>query len=144
MATRERIRERISGPPSEETLRRREAEGWRLVAVEWERETEAADSPDDWRQAPYGLRAPDGSVALEESPSEREALHVILGMVIDDRNSLTEVAEELNRRGLTTRGGAAWSPSAVFNLMPRLVEVAPQIFGSADWSRTRQELSTPH
>ena len=34
----ERIRETISGPLNQAELQTRQAEGWKLVAVEWERE----------------------------------------------------------------------------------------------------------
>ncbi len=141
MARVERIRETLSGPLSEEYLSRKAEEGWKPVAVEWERQ--ALDEDDDaaWRQAPFGLRTPDGSSQLEEDPAEQEVLQLILGMVIDDRNSLGNVAEELNRRGFHTRQGMPWSPSAVFNMMPRLVEVAPQVFARPDWSDTRKHLA---
>jgi hypothetical protein len=50
------------------------------------------------------------------------------------------VAEELNRRGFRTRAGGDWSPVAVFNLLPRLIEVGPRIFSSEEWIVRRPKL----
>jgi len=140
MARVERVREAISGAPSEEYLERKAAEGWRMVAVEWERDTSDTEAT-EWTQTPFGLRTPDGTAQLAEHPEEARALEVMLGLVIDDRNSLDQVARELNRRGLRTRLGDDWSPSAVFQMLPRLVDVAPRIYASNAWLDTRRELA---
>jgi len=54
--------------------------------------------------------------------------------VIDDQNSLSDVAIELNQRGYRTRSGAPWSQVSVLHLLPRVVEVAPEIFANPSWS----------
>ncbi len=140
MARTERFKEAVAELPTAEEVRRRAEQGWKLVAVEWQRESEAA--PDDvavsWRAAPYGLETPDGGYELVESSQEEAALRLILGMVIDDRNTLCEVAAELNRRGFRTRGGEDWSQSAVFTMLPRLVDVAPKLYASPAWAAERE------
>jgi len=112
---------------TDEYLRKRSEEGWRLVAVEWER-----DTPDDghgakWREeVPYGLRVSDDCLHLEENTREKEALELMLDLIATDR-TLSQVAEELNRSGYATRRGSAWTQEAVFEMLPRLIEAAPQI-----------------
>ncbi len=137
MARVERLRESVSNPPTAEEIQQKAADGWRLVAVEWQREVAAGSGPAEasaaGAQTPYGLRTGDGETDLESDPREAEALELMLGLVIDDNNSLAEVAEELNRRGFRTRSGDSWSQVTVFNMLPRLVEVAPEIFAGADW-----------
>lgn len=140
MAGTKRFRETVSELPTAEEVRRRAEEGWKLVAVEWEKEDEAAAGTADlWHEAPYGLATPDGGQELVENEREEAALRLMLGMVIDDRNSLTEVAAELNRQGFRRRDGEDWSPGAVFNMLPRLVDVAPKLFASPDWAALREE-----
>jgi len=103
------------------------ARGWKLVAVEWEHEIGG------WKKAlllreevPYGLRVATDCLHLEENPLERQALELMLDLIVTDQ-SLTQVAEELNRQGFRTRPGLKWNQVEVFNMLPRLVEAAPQI-----------------
>ena len=133
MARFERLRETVSNPPSAEDIRRKAADGWQLVAVEWRREAAAGAEPQA-TQTPFGLRTGAGETELEADPREAEALKLMVGLVIDDNNSLAQVADELNRRGFRTRSGESWSQVTVFNMLPRLVEVAPEIFAGSDWS----------
>jgi hypothetical protein len=53
---------------------------------------------------------------------------------------LSKVAQELNSRGHRTRQGTKWSPVAVFNLLPRLIEAGPRIFSSEEWVARREQL----
>ena len=39
------------------------------------------------------------------------------------------------------RNGELWSRVAVFNMMPRLIEVGPRLFFSEDWKRRCERLS---
>jgi hypothetical protein len=50
------------------------------------------------------------------------------------------VAEELNRQGHRTREGKAWTPAALFNLLPRMIEAGPRLFVSEEWTRRRRRL----
>ena len=128
MANVERVREAVSDLPSAEQIGRRQREGWKLVAVEWEREAQAGRTA-AWPKAdvPYGLRIADDCAHLEAEPTEREALALMLELIGLDQ-TLTEIAAELNRRGFRTRGGLPWSQVAVFNLLPRLIDAAPEIW----------------
>lgn len=137
MSDQEIIREPIDDLPGREELEARAAEGWRPVAVEWRR-----DRPDAGEERhggslepPYGLSLRPEGARLEPNPGEEQALRLMLRMVIDDRNSLGDVARVLNDRELTTRDGRPWRPTDVFHLLPRLVEVAPGIYRSSSWTR---------
>ena len=132
MARVERMRETISNPPTAEEVRQKAEEGWKLAAVEWQREA-PAKAGDELEDMPFGLCTEGGGTDLRMNPAEEEALRIMLGMVIDDRNSLATVADELNRRGYRTRDGRDWSQGAVFNMLPRLIEVAPRFFASPEW-----------
>jgi hypothetical protein len=124
----ERIRESISGPLNQAELQTRQAEGWKLVAVEWERErsdVEAAPQPE--AEVPFGLKVSGDCAHLEEDSNEREVLVAMM-------------AEELNRRGFRTREGVRWTPVSVFQMLPRLIEVGPKIFQTEEWQRRRERM----
>jgi hypothetical protein len=40
---------------------------------------------------------------------------------------------DLNEKGFRMRDGRPWNRIAVFNMMPRLIEVGPRLFGSEEW-----------
>ena len=141
MARIERIRELVTGPVDMEQLRQKTDAGWQLVALEWRREiqgdeTEPAIIMDE---IPYGLRVASDCTRLEENPSEREILIQMMELIVQD-HSVSEVARELTGKGLRTRGGRPWTPVAVFNMLPRLIEVGPKIFSSEEWEERRERL----
>jgi hypothetical protein len=139
MAKSQKVREVLSGPLSQEYVSQKAKEGWRLVALEWEREVEepAGPPPPLHEELPYGLRVSPDCSHLEENTSERQALVVMMDMIVQDC-PLSQVSDELNRRGFRTRTGANWTPGSVFDMLPRLIEVGPRIFSSTEWSaRTR-------
>jgi Recombinase len=143
MARIERIRESFDRPLELEYLRERERAGWRLVGVEWERETQEAEpesAPPSLQEAPFGTRVAADCESLAENPAEMEFLLSLMELIIQDV-SLTKVAEELNHKGFRTRRGAEWGPVAVFNMLPRLIELTPRIFASAEWIERRKRLS---
>jgi len=135
----ERIRETLSGPPNQEDMQRRTAEGWRPVAIEWERErvAEAAVTSEPSPEVPFGLKVSGDCAHLEEDPSEREVLVAMMELTIQD-GPYSSIAEELNRRGFRTREGVRWTPVSVFQMLPRLIEVGPKIFHSDEWQKRRQ------
>jgi hypothetical protein len=155
MSNSERIRESCNGSLDPKYLRERQDAGWRLVGVEWEREAPAERVPDPLAKSPrvaidsvtelpldvpVGSRVvPEGS-RLEENPEEMQFLFAVMELIIQDI-SITKVAEELNRRGFHTRAGNAWGPVAIFNLLPRLVELTPRIFRSEEWVERRKHLT---
>jgi Recombinase len=140
MAKVERVREVLSSPPTAEYWRQKADEGWRPVAVEWERKTEGAGGNGRLKEeVPYGLQVSDDCLYLEENPSEIEAMRQMLEQIVSDR-PLSAAAEELNRRGFRQRGGSRWTQVAVFNMLPRLIEVAPRIYSSEEWNERRHRL----
>jgi len=136
----ERMREVLSVPLTQADLDRRSDEGWRPVAVVWERERIAADtSADITEPVPYGLKISEDCLSLEEDIQEREALLVMLEMIIQDK-PLSEIAVALNERGLLTRLNTKWTPGSVFDMLPRIIEVGPRVFSSEEWVLRRGRL----
>ena len=143
MANTERTRQMISGEFGPEELRRKLEEGWKPVAIEWERETavEAEARITAAPEVPFGLRVASDCSHLEEDPREREVLFQIMELTIQD-GPYSGIAEELNRRGLRTRHGKKWTPVSVFQMLPRLIEAGPGILNSDEWRQRRQNLRT--
>src|SRR6516164_349323 len=107
-----------------EHLQERLAAGWKLVALEWER---SGDEPGSGREAcveeiPYGLQISSDCRRLVENPGETQVIVAALDMIVGDL-PLSRIAAELNRRGYTTREGKPWSVTALFNLLPRMIQV---------------------
>ena len=147
MAKLERIRESVEGSLDPEYLKQREKAGWRLVGVEWEREAEIpAQGESEDRSGsrvedpPYGVRVGGDCEHLEENPDEMQFLLSMMELIIQDI-SLTKVAEELTRKGYRMRKGGEWGPVAVFNMLPRLIELTPRIFATREWVERRKRLT---
>jgi Recombinase len=134
----ERVRQLVSGPLESTHLQHWTHEGWRLVAIEWEREVETADGR-LVAEVPFGLRIAAESQQLEENPAERETLFQLMELMVEE-GSYAQIADEINRRGFRTRQGAKWTSVSVFEMLPRLIEVGPQLFESAEWQKRRQRL----
>jgi hypothetical protein len=138
MSRLQRVREVPSGL-SPEYVNQKVKDGWKLAAVEWEREVDepaAALAPLS-EDVPYGLRVSADCKRLEENAAEKQALVLMMDLIVQDA-PLSLVAEELNRRGLRTRAGANWTPGSVFDMLPRLIQVGPKIFSSNEGAaRTR-------
>ena len=142
MAQKERIREALSSLPTLEHLLERVAAGWKPVAIEWEREAAGASLATlehDVEEIPYGLRVSDDGAGLVSSQTERQIIITALDMIVDDR-PLSQVADELNRRGHTTREGNPWTPSVLFALLPRMIQVGPKVFRSEEWETRKKRL----
>ena len=136
----ERIREAVSGPLDKTELQNRQAAGWKLVAVEWEREhVDIAAKPQPEAEVPFGLKVSGDCAHLEEDSSEREVLVAMMELTIQD-GPYSSIAEELNRRGFRTREGVRWTPVSVFQMLPRLIEVGPKIFNTEEWQRRREKM----
>jgi len=133
----ERVRQLVTGSLAEEEIQQQSEKGWKLVAVEWEREVEADEGqlPSD---IPFGLRISPDAQRLEEDPSEREILVELMELLVQE-GSYARVADEINRRGYRTRQGAAWTPVSVFEMLPRLIEVGPHLFRSSEWAKRKQQ-----
>lgn len=143
MASFERIRDVISGPFSEEIIRQRQAAGWRLVSLEWRRELPDAEAPSAGafhEEIPYGLRISDDCQRLEVDAGENQVLLQMMEMLVQDF-SFSSIASDLNEKGFRTREGHRWSPVAIFNMIPRLIEVGPRLFSTAEWESRRQKFA---
>jgi Recombinase len=142
MTKTERIREAFDRPLDLSYLRERESAGWRLVGLEWEREIEGDDArrPRPLQETPFGSQVSRDCDHLEENAPEMQFLFSMMELIVQDI-SLTKVAEELNKKGFRTRKGTEWGPVAVFNMLPRLIEVTPRILGSEEWVERRKRLS---
>ena len=139
------MREAVSGWPSAEYLKQRETAGWRLAAVEWEREVQAEPTPTSeglvsGEEIPYGTRIASDCLHLEDNPTEMQVLNHLAEMVVQD-HSYNHMAESLNQRAFHTRDGKPWTALAVFKLTPRLIEVAPRILSGAEWENRKRQLS---
>lgn len=133
----ERVRQVVSGPVAEAVLKEQAGKGWKLVALEWEREVETAEEPLPV-EVPFGLRIAAETQRLEEDPTERETLVQMMELIVRE-GSYSRIADELNRRGLRTREGARWTPISIFEMLPRLIEVGPHLFRSSEWERRKQQ-----
>ena len=134
-----RVRQVVSGPLDVADLKQQTEKGWKLVAIEWEREVDAAEDelPAD---VPFGLQMAPETQRLEENPVEREMLFLLMELIVQE-GSYARIADEINRRGFRTRQGAEWSPVSVFEMLPRLIEVGPHVFQSPEWQKRRRHLS---
>ena len=134
-------REVLSNPLTPADLERKARQGWKPVAVIWERQVEDHQPPlaDITQPVPYGLKIAEDCTALEHDVQEREALIVMLEMIIQEK-SLSDVAKELNRRGFRTRHNSNWTPGSVFDMLPRLIEVGPRVFSTEEWVVRRGRL----
>jgi len=140
MAKTERVREELPAQPSSDYFQRKMDAGWRLAAVEWTREVETPGSEGRFvEEIPYGLKIAADCAHLEANASEREALLLMLELIVQDR-TLSQVADELNSRGFRMRRGTEWGPAAVFNLLPRMIEVGPLVFSQDEWAARRRRL----
>jgi hypothetical protein len=141
MAKTERIRQEAPASFGPEEIARQAEQGWKLVAVEWERELpgseDAAPAPEE---VPFGLQAVPETARLEPNPTEQEILFLIMELTIQD-GPYSVIADELNHRGYRTRQGMKWTPISVFQMLPRLIEVGPRGWRSWEPSRRHRALS---
>jgi hypothetical protein len=142
MPSTKRFREPLPGLPTPEYLNERVAAGWRLVALEWERDvSDSAPQAREWiEEVPYGLKVSNDCFRLEENPDETEIIVLALDMIVEDC-PLSRVAEELNRRGYRTRARDRWTPGILFDLLPRMIEVSPRLFATQQWTTRRLKLA---
>ena len=148
---REHARDQLSDPVTLDYLQSRLSEGWRVSAIEWERnveegaeQTRVPPVPEPARSesaedVPYGFRVSADCRHLERNPDEMAVLMAILQEIIKDR-PFSQIAEELNRQHLVTRRGRPWTSAGVFDLLPRLIEAGPQLLKSEQWPARRLEV----
>lgn len=138
----ERIREALTGPATLDYFVGRLNQGWKLAAVEWERETASSAanvSGTPGEEAPYGFKIASDCLHLEPNAGEVQVLLLILEEIVRDRR-FSQIADELNLQGMRTRNGGKWTSAAVFNLLPRLIEAGPRLLKSEDWRERRSRV----
>ncbi len=143
MAYFERIRDIVSGPFSPDIIRQRTSTGWQMVSIEWRRELPDSETPPEGgfsEELPYGLRISDDCKRLEVDPHENRVLLLMMDLLAQDF-SYSSIVSDLNEKGFRKRDGRPWSRVAVFNMMPRLIEVGPRIFSSEEWEHRRQKIT---
>ncbi len=143
MAHFERIRDVISGPFDSEIIRQRTSAGWKVASIEWRRELPDSERPtqgafDD--DIPYGLRISDDCQRLEPDPIEARTLMLMMEWLVQDF-PYSAIVGDLNEKGLRQRDGKPWTRVAVFNMTPRLIEVAPNLFRTEEWQEIRKKFS---
>ena len=138
MRERESLRGSSGDFPSPEHLQARLAAGWKLVALEWERDGgEPSAAPPAWvEEIPYGLQISGDCLQLVENPLETQIIVTALDLIVDDC-PLSRIAEELNARGYRARDAKPWTVTALFNLLPRMIQMGPRVFSSERWAATR-------
>lgn len=140
MAYFERMKDTISAPFSAELIRQRTAAGWQMVSIEWRRELPDAEAPPEGvfgEEIPYGLRISEDCKRLEVEPRENQALMEMMEGLAQDF-PYSAIVSALNEKGLRMRDGRPWTRVAIFNMMPRLIEVGPRFFSSAEWQKRRE------
>ena len=141
MPRKERIREAVTSLANPNYLTERAAAGWRLAAIEWERDVAEQDlQPPAWsEEIPYGMQVSEDGTRLIENPSETEIVILALDMIVEDC-PLSQVSSEMNRRGYRMRDGTPWTPTVLFTMLPRMIQVGPRVFSSEQWMSRRQKL----
>lgn len=136
------LRDHVQFPVSDDYFERRRAEGWKLRVIEWEK-SDLAERPDRVAAAesvPYGLEVVAGTLHLTENLGEKAVLLTILQMIVKDK-SVPLIADELNRRHLKNRAGGNWTAPAVFDLLPRVIEMGPALLQSEEWIALRPTMA---
>jgi hypothetical protein len=142
----DRMRENVTILPTASYISKMHDAGWKLVALEWEREVEVSGEPPvveeeaHGEEIPFGLRIAPDCRHLEEDPLEMQTLRFLTEMIVQDV-SFTSMAEALNVRGYRSRDGRPWNAAMVFKLTPRLIEVAPRVLSSGQWEKRKKELT---
>ena len=140
MAQVERIREPLKGPVTSEEIVAKAQDGWKPVAVIWERELDASNAAYVREvEVPYGYKVAVDTVHLEVNDQENAVLLLCMELIVQDLR-LSQIAKELNKQGYRTRNGFIWNPASVFELLPRLIEAGPRIFTSEEWIERRKRL----
>lgn len=134
----QRERQVVRGNLTSQDLAKRAEQGWRMAAIDWEREIpEVAEQRTE--EVPFGLKIAAEAGALEVNPGEWQALVLMMELTVQE-GPYWKIAEELNRRGFRDRHGDPWTSISVFRMLPRLIEVGPRIFASDEWRKAREQL----
>jgi hypothetical protein len=129
MARTEKLRDALTRSPTFEYLNQMNAAGWRLVAMEWERDApgEPDAAPAHLEEIPYGMQVAADGCSLVENAAESRILSEAARLLVEDM-PVSRIAAELNSTGYRTRRAALWTPTDVFNLVPRMIDAGPRLF----------------
>jgi len=144
MAYFERMRDTITAPFSADLIRQRSAAGWQMVSIEWRRELPDGEALSEGvfaEDIPFGLRISEDCKRLEVEPQEHAALMEMMEGLAQDF-PYSAIVSALNEKGFRQRDGRPWSRVAVFNMIPRLIEVGPRFFSSEEWQKRRQHFQS--
>jgi hypothetical protein len=141
MASIERIHESAEVLPSKDEIKRRAVDGWKLVALVWQRDIGPGGEPQPVEEIPYGLMISGDGHHLVENPAEKQVLMLAMDLIVQDQK-ISQVSDALNARGFRTREGKKWSAADVFNLLPRLIDTGPKIFISNEWIKRHAALTS--
>lgn len=135
------IRDRVQEPVTIEYFQKRLSEGWKLRAVEWERDEagEVTGEAGGTAAVPYGLEIGADAERLRQNAQEIAVLLAILEMIVTEKR-ISLISDELNQRGFRTRAGSRWTPTAVFELLPRVIDMGPELLKSSEWHRRRSQI----
>lgn len=135
------IRDRVQEPVTIEYFQRRLSEGWKLKAVEWEKDNEAPAGSDEEQiqEVPYGLAIAADAERLRHNIEEVSVLLAVLEMIVTEKR-LSLIADELNIRGYRMRSGSRWTPTGVFELLPRVIDMGPELLKSSEWKQRRERI----
>ncbi|HXE14329.1 MAG TPA: recombinase family protein [Bryobacteraceae bacterium] len=138
----EYTRDVVQGTLTFEYFQERVKAGWTPIAVEWARPSNSTQTKSrrDTIEPPYGFQIAADCKRLEPNPQEVEVLQTMLEEIVQDHR-FTQIAEALNKRSLRTREGRKWSPTAVFDLLPALIDAGPSLTKSEAWARRRPAMS---
>jgi Recombinase len=140
----DRIRDIVSGPLTLDYFNQRTAKGWVVSAVEWRapstEESEAPAPETQLQEVPYGQHIAQDCGHLVDDAFEMDVLLFIYERVVSGWRP-PELAAELNHHGYRTRRSSPWTASAVFDLLPRLIELSPKLQARPDWPSRRAKLT---
>ena len=139
MADMQRVRETPAEMPAADYFQAKISQGWKLVAMEWERPLEKPQPArtEAFEEVPFGLQVANDCEHLRENPNEKSALIFMMQMIVRDE-PLTRIADALNEGGYRNRDGHLWTAGQVFDMLPRLVDVGPRIFTNSEYIARRQ------
>jgi hypothetical protein len=130
------LRDEIDSPVSLDYFQGRTAAGWTLKAIEWERPGDEAEPLPEGIASPYGISVVPETARLQPNTEEVEVLQTILELIVVEKG-VSYIAAELNNRGYANRNGRPWTSTAVFNLLPRLIDAGPDILKKEEWQTRR-------
>lgn len=93
-------------------------------------------------EVPYGQCVAGDCAHLADNVAEMDVLAVIHEKLVAGWRP-GAIAEELNSTGKRTRAGSLWTSSAVFDLLPRLIELSPRLQKRPDWPARRTNVEIP-